>query len=82
MCVGEGRMRAPSFRPRSWWAGVHPPESNCCFWRRELSCLEVIREERTVGWCLVDVGGVLSWTASYLILSAATLHDAVVAGGW
>lgn len=50
MRVGEGRMRALSFLVSSWWA-EHSSSRIGALWRRELSYLGVIREERTVGWC-------------------------------
>lgn len=55
---------------------VHPLES--LLFRGKFFYLRVIREERTMGWCSVDVGGVSSRMPSYLILSATTLHAAVV----
>lgn len=77
MRVGEEGMRALGFLVSSWWADRSSSRIGA-FWRRELFYLGVIREERTVGWYSVDVGGVSSRIPSYLILSATTLHAAVV----
>lgn len=75
--MGEERTRALGFLVSSWWTDRSSSRIGA-FWRRELFYLGVIREERTVGWYSVDVGGVLSCILSYLILSATTLHAAVV----
>lgn len=70
-------MRVLSFLVSSWGADGSASRIGA-FWRRELFYLGVIREERTAAWYLVDVGGVMSRIPSYLILSAAALHAAVV----
>lgn len=82
MRVGEGRRRVFSFLAGSWWAD--PPSSGShAFWIRELFYLGLIREEGTVGWHSGHGGDVLSHVPPYLILSAPTLHAAVVLlGRW
>lgn len=79
MSVGEGRRRALGFLTSSWWA--EPPSSGTpAFWVGELFSLGLIREEGTVSW---HSGDVLSYVPPYLILSAPTLHAAVVLlGRW